>query len=258
MKQIMVHACCAVCAGYPLTLLKSLDFEPVVYFYNPNIHPKEEYERRLDELIRYCSKYNFKLIIDDSSSDEWFEYVKGLENEPERGERCKKCFELRLNKTAERAKQENIDTFTTTLFISPHKVRKDIIEKSLTDYGAVIVCNNLSQAIDFANELAPEHLELCVKNPVEYIGRGDNAGSVFLGNYSPESVGDYYAGPNHVLPTGGTARFFSPLSVDSFIKKSSFIYYTSSALDSAKDNIITLADAEGLTAHANAVAVRFK
>lgn len=136
--------------------------------------------------------------------------------------------------------------------------RKDIIEKSLTDYGAVIVCNNLSQAIDFANELAPEHLELCVKNPVEDIGRVDNAGSVFLGNYSPESVGDYYAGPNHVLPTGGTARFFSPLSVDSFIKKSSFIYYTSSALDSAKDNIITLADAEGLTAHANAVAVRFK
>lgn len=136
--------------------------------------------------------------------------------------------------------------------------RKDIIEKSLTDYGAVIVCNNLSQAIDFANELAPEHLELCVKNPVEYIGRVDNAGSVFLGNYSPESVGDYYAGPNHVLPTGGTARFFSPLSVDSFIKKSSFIYYTSSALDSAKDNIITLADTEGLTAHANAVAVRFK
>lgn len=136
--------------------------------------------------------------------------------------------------------------------------RKDIIEKSLTDYGAVIVCNNLSQAIDFANELAPEHLELCVKNPVEYIGRVDNAGSVFLGNYSPESVGDYYAGPNHVLPTGGTARFFSPLSVDSFIKKSSFIYYTSSALDSAKDNIITLADAEGLSAHANAVAVRFK
>lgn len=136
--------------------------------------------------------------------------------------------------------------------------RKDIIEKSLTDYGAVIVCNNISQAIDFANELAPEHLELCVKNSVEYIGRVDNAGSVFLGNYSPESVGDYYAGPNHVLPTGGTARFFSPLSVDSFIKKSSFIYYTSSALDSAKDNIITLADAEGLTAHANAVAVRFK
>lgn len=131
MKQIMVHACCAVCAGYPLTLLKSLDFEPVVYFFNPNIHPKDEYERRLDELIRYCSKYNFKLIIDDSSSDEWFEYVKGLENEPERGERCKKCFELRLNKTAERAKQENIDTFTTTLFISPHKVRKDIIEKGV-------------------------------------------------------------------------------------------------------------------------------
>ena len=149
----------------------------------------------------------------------------------------------------------NIDKFEQ---FKNYSDKKDIIEKSLTDYGAVIVCNNLSQAIDFANELAPEHLELCVKNPVEYIGRVDNAGSVFLGNYSPESVGDYYAGPNHVLPTGGTARFFSPLSVDSFIKKSSFIYYTSSALDSAKDNIITLADAEGLTAHANAVAVRFK
>ncbi len=136
--------------------------------------------------------------------------------------------------------------------------RCDIIEKSLADYGAVIVCDNLSQAIDFANELAPEHLELCVKNPLEYIGRVDNAGSVFLGNYSPESVGDYYAGPNHVLPTGGTARFFSPLSVDSFIKKSSFIYYTSSALENAKDNIIALANAEGLTAHANAVKVRFE
>lgn len=136
--------------------------------------------------------------------------------------------------------------------------RKEIIEKSLTDYGAVIVCTTLDEAIEFANELAPEHLELCVENPLEYIGRIDNAGSVFLGNYSPEPLGDYYAGPNHVLPTSGTARFFSPLSVDSFIKKSSFIYYNEAALRAAKNDIVKLADTEGLTAHANSVAVRFE
>lgn len=135
--------------------------------------------------------------------------------------------------------------------------RKDIIKKSLKDYGAVIVCQNLGEAVDFANELAPEHLEMCVENPMEYIGRMDNAGSVFLGNYSPEPLGDYYAGPNHVLPTGGTARFFSPLSVDSFVKKSSFIYYTESALSQDKDDVITLAEAEGLGAHANSIKVRF-
>lgn len=135
--------------------------------------------------------------------------------------------------------------------------RKDIIKKSLKDYGAIIVCQNLSEAVDFANELAPEHLEMCVENPMEYIGRMDNAGSVFLGNYSPEPLGDYYAGPNHVLPTGGTARFFSPLSVDSFVKKSSFIYYTESALSQDKDDVITFAEAEGLGAHANSIKVRF-
>lgn len=135
--------------------------------------------------------------------------------------------------------------------------RKDIIKKSLKDYGAVIVCQNLGEAVDFANEFAPEHLEMCVENPMEYIGRMDNAGSVFLGNYSPEPLGDYYAGPNHVLPTGGTARFFSPLSVDSFVKKSSFIYYTEYALSQDKDDVITLAEAEGLGAHANSIKVRF-
>ena len=108
--------------------------------------------------------------------------------------------------------------------------RRDIIEQSLNDFGAIIVCKDISEAVDFANELAPEHLELAVENPMEYIGRVDNAGSVFLGHYSPEPLGDYFAGPNHVLPTSGTARFFSPLSVDSFIKKSSFIYYTEPAL----------------------------
>lgn len=135
--------------------------------------------------------------------------------------------------------------------------RKEIIEQSLANYGAILLCGSIDEAIAFANELAPEHLELCLKNPLEYISAVDNAGSVFLGNYSPESLGDYYAGPNHVLPTGGTARFFSPLSVDSFIKKSSFIYYTQPDLVNAGDHIIELATAEGLTAHANSVKVRF-
>ncbi|MCI8497271.1 MAG: histidinol dehydrogenase [Clostridiales bacterium] len=135
--------------------------------------------------------------------------------------------------------------------------RREIIEKSLRDYGAVIVCRSLNEAVDMANELAPEHLEMSVENPMEYIGRIDNAGSVFLGHYSPEPLGDYFAGPNHVLPTSGTARFFSPLSVDSFVKKSSFIYYTEDALRDAKDDIVRLADTEGLTAHANSIKVRF-
>lgn len=136
--------------------------------------------------------------------------------------------------------------------------RREIIERSIDDFGAIIVCANIDEAIDFANELAPEHLEMAVKNPMEYIGRVDNAGSVFLGHFAPEPLGDYFAGPNHVLPTGGTARFFSPLSVDSFVKKSSFIYYTEDALREAKDDIVKLAETEGLTAHANSVKVRFE
>ncbi len=134
--------------------------------------------------------------------------------------------------------------------------RRKIIEKSLGDYGAIIVCRSMEEAVGFANELAPEHLEVCTKDPVAYLGRIDNAGSVFLGNYSPEPLGDYFAGPNHVLPTGGTARFFSPLSVDSFIKKSSFLSYPKKALAGARKDIVALADAEGLTAHANSVEVR--
>lgn len=134
--------------------------------------------------------------------------------------------------------------------------RKDIILESLSNFGAILVCSTVDEAVGFANELAPEHLEVCVRDPMEYIGRLDNAGSVFLGNYSPEPLGDYFAGPNHVLPTSGTARFFSPLSVDSFVKKSSFIYYTRSALLPQADDIIRLAQAEGLTAHANSIQVR--
>jgi histidinol dehydrogenase len=134
--------------------------------------------------------------------------------------------------------------------------RRNIIEKSLRAYGAIIICSSIEEAVNFANELAPEHLELCLQNPMEYLGRIDNAGSVFLGSYAPEPLGDYFAGPNHVLPTGGTARFSSPLSVDSFVKKSSFLYYTRDSLVKAKDDIVVLAEAEGLTAHANSIEVR--
>ena len=136
--------------------------------------------------------------------------------------------------------------------------RKDIIEASLTNYGVIIVCDTMEKAVEMANQLAPEHLEVCCNNPLEYIGKLDNAGSVFLGNYSPEPLGDYFAGPNHVLPTSGTARFFSPLSVDSFVKKSSFIYYTENALEKDKEDIMRFAETEGLTAHANSIGVRFE
>ena len=136
--------------------------------------------------------------------------------------------------------------------------RAKIIKESLKNFGAIIVCKDMDYAVKLANDLSPEHLEVCVNNPMEYIGKLDNAGSVFLGNYSPEPLGDYYAGPNHVLPTSGTARFFSPLSVDSFVKKSSFIYYTKPALNQAKSDILTIADSEGLTAHANSISTRFE
>lgn len=135
--------------------------------------------------------------------------------------------------------------------------RREMILDSLENFGAVIVCRDFEQMVQLANEIAPEHLEVMVQNPLETVGRFDNAGSVFLGQYSPEPLGDYFAGPNHVLPTSGTARFFSPLSVDSFIKRSSFIYYPKDALCCAAKDIVTIAQKEGLTAHANAIAVRF-
>lgn len=136
--------------------------------------------------------------------------------------------------------------------------RKAIIDKSLEDYGAVIIAESREQAVRLANEIAPEHLEVLTENPMELIGSLDNAGSVFLGHYASEPLGDYFAGPNHVLPTSGTARFFSPLGVASFTKRSSYIYYTEEALREAKDDIVLIAEREGLTAHANAIKVRFE
>ena len=134
--------------------------------------------------------------------------------------------------------------------------RKEIIDESLNNYGGIIVCDDMDYAVEIANQIAPEHLEAVVENPLEYIGKLDNVGSLFLGQYSPEPLGDYYAGPNHVLPTSGTARFFSPLGVDSFVKRSSYISYTKNALLDAADDIILIAEREQLTAHANSIKVR--
>lgn len=136
--------------------------------------------------------------------------------------------------------------------------RADIITSSLKNYGAIIITNTMAEAVALAEIIAPEHLEVLTENPLEYIGRLNNVGSLFLGQYSPEPLGDYYAGPNHILPTSGTARFFSPLSVDSFIKKSSYIYYTKQALIEAAGDITLIAEREQLTAHANSIKVRVK
>ena len=135
--------------------------------------------------------------------------------------------------------------------------RRDTVEASLGAYGAIIVCENLAQCADIANQIAPEHLELCVRDPYALMALIDNAGAIFLGHYSPEPLGDYLAGPNHVLPTSGTARFFSPRSVDDFVKKSSIICCTRDELERVADQVILLARSEGLDAHANAVAIRF-
>jgi histidinol dehydrogenase len=135
--------------------------------------------------------------------------------------------------------------------------RKDILKKSLSDYSAVVLTSDMESAVELINRIAPEHLELCVKEPFSLIGLIRNAGAIFLGNHSPEPLGDYFAGPNHTLPTSGTARFFSPLNVGDFMKKTSLISYSEEALREAKDDILRLAGAEGLTAHANAIRVRF-
>lgn len=134
--------------------------------------------------------------------------------------------------------------------------RKEIIEKSLNQYGAIVEVDTLEEGCALVNHIAPEHLEVCTSSPFELLPCIQNAGAIFLGNYTPEPLGDYMAGPNHVLPTGGTARFFSPLSIDDFIKKSSVLSFSRQALKNLEDDIILFAEAEGLTAHANAVRIR--
>ncbi|NLW39012.1 MAG: histidinol dehydrogenase [Peptococcaceae bacterium] len=136
--------------------------------------------------------------------------------------------------------------------------RRDIIESSLERYGAIVITVDLEEAFQLAGRFAPEHLEVMVDEPFHWLSRVKNAGAVFLGPHTPEPAGDYLAGPNHVLPTGGTARFYSPLGVDAFLKKTSLIAYTRAALDEEAEAIVKLAEVEGLSAHANAVKVRMK
>ena len=136
--------------------------------------------------------------------------------------------------------------------------RKEILQKSLDNYGYILIAETLDDAIDAANEIASEHLEIVTANAFEVMMKVRNAGAIFIGEYSSETLGDYFAGPNHVLPTNGTAKFFSPLSVDDFIKKSSIIYYSKDALRPVHEDIIRFAEAEQLTAHANSIRVRFE
>lgn len=136
--------------------------------------------------------------------------------------------------------------------------RSDIMEASLRDFGCAIVCDSLEQAISLANEIAPEHLEIVTEDPRAVLPEIRNAGAVFLGEWSPEPLGDYLAGPNHVLPTSGTARFFSPLSVDSFLKTMSIVAYSRDTLAPIREQVVAMAEAEHLTAHANSIRVRFE
>lgn len=145
-----------------------------------------------------------------------------------------------------------VDKFVETLS------RKEIIQKSLDNYGYILVADTMQDAIDTVNEIASEHLELVTKNPFETMTKIRNAGAIFIGEYSSEPLGDYFAGPNHVLPTNGTAKFFSPLSVDDFIKKSSIISYSREALEPVYKDIVQFAECEKLTAHANSIRVRFE
>ena len=136
--------------------------------------------------------------------------------------------------------------------------RKEIITKSLEQFGYILVAENMQDAIDAANEIASEHLEIVTANPFEVMTKIRNAGAIFIGEYSSEPLGDYFAGPNHVLPTNGTSRFFSPLNVDDFVKKSSIVYYSKEALKAVHEDIEKFAKAEQLTAHANSIHVRFE
>lgn len=150
------------------------------------------------------------------------------------------------------AVSEQVEVFISELS------RTDIMRKSIDNYGYILVADSMEDAIDAANEIASEHLEVLTKNPFEIMTKIQNAGAIFLGEYSSEPLGDYFAGPNHILPTNGTAKFFSPLSVDDFIKKSSIISYSRNALEAVHKDIEFFAEKEGLTAHANSIKVRFE
>ena len=176
-KKILLHACCAICSGYPISLLKEMGYSPVVYFYNPNLDTKEEFERRLEAQKRLCEHFGVELVVEDYDHEEYLNYIKGLEAEPERGSRCDKCIELRLIKTAEKAKELKIEEFTTSLVISPHKNFQKIsaIGAGLGNYLAVdfkkkdgfLKTNQISRELGLYRqnycgcEFAKEHIKCC-------------------------------------------------------------------------------------------------
>ena len=159
-----------------------------------------------------------------------------------------------LTTSMELARQVDAEIVRQTGYLS----RSEIMEESLRNFGAVIVCPSLERCVELANEVAPEHLEVCTADPRALLPRIKNAGAVFLGAWAPEPLGDYLAGPDHVLPTSGTARFFSPLSVDRFLKTMSVLEFDRASLEPIHDEVIAFAEAEHLTAHANSIRVRFE
>jgi len=188
------------------------------------------------------------LVIADESADPVF-VAADLLSQAEHDELASAVLITTSDKLAKEVQKE-VESQTARL------ERKDIINKSVESYGAVIVTKTIEEACELSNHIAPEHLEISTSSPFELLNLIKNAGAVFLGHFSPEPLGDYMAGPNHVLPTGQTAKFFSPLNVDDFIKKSSIIHFTKDALMNLSDDIIKFAEAEGLTAHANSIRVR--
>lgn len=189
------------------------------------------------------------VIADDSANPRYV--AADLLSQAEHDELASAILVTTSMELAKQVSQE-VDRFVEELS------RKEILEKSLENYGYILVADSLETAVETANEIASEHLEIVTRNPFEVMTRIQNAGAIFLGEYSSEPLGDYFAGPNHVLPTNGTAKFFSPLGVDDFIKKSSIIYYSREALEAVHQDIITFAESEHLTAHANSIRVRFE
>ncbi len=188
------------------------------------------------------------LVLADESANPRF-VAADLLSQAEHDELASAILVTTSMELAERVSEE-VEKFTGELS------RREIIEKSLDNYGYILVADTMKEAIAAVNEIAPEHLEIITKNPFEDMTRIHNAGAIFIGEYSSEPLGDYFAGPNHVLPTNGTAKFFSALSTDDFIKKSSIIYYSKEALEEIHEDIEAFAEAEHLTAHANSVRVR--
>ena len=194
-------------------------------------------------------EYITKAVIAWADAD--YENELEIENDGCSDEEFEAWIEQNAEELAKKVSEE-VDGFVKELS------RKEIIQKSLDNYGYLLVADSMEEAIDVANEIASEHLEIVTKNPFDTMTRIKNAGAIFLGEYSSEPLGDYFAGPNHILPTNGTAKFFSPLSVDDFIKKSSIISYSREALERIHTDIEDFAKSEKLTAHANSIAVRFE